>query len=678
MDALQKDTPDEQLTLEFLGGLVEELGAQMYPSVTASVAELVSNAWDADASNVWVEVPLGRIPDEQWAGLEIVVVDDGQGMDRAAAQSKYLLVGRKRRVEEQRTTTTNGRPLHGRKGVGKLAAFGTARVLQCTSREADEVVAFELDYDDIRVLPAGAKYPVPEVPPDPLVDPTSKVELPHGTRIRLRQLKARRLPDEAQFRLSLARRFGTLTPEMRLYVNGTELNRFDVPMEFSFPRDAAPAPGDGLPSDAQGDAFRLEDGLGVEKLSDAREVRWWIGFTPRPIDFDEVRGVAILSHRKMVQRPFLFGRSQGIAGQLGEQYLLGEVHADWIDESIEPEEDLVLTNRTQLQVEDEGLQPLMEWGRRRVAWALGKRNDLRVTKNVEAIQVSTEVQERLNNFSQKEQAIFKNISDKLSRLPEADPTSVTGLTLDVIDSYDDRSVRDMIDQIGAYDETTQVQMWQLVSEFGLVDARRMKSKLEARLQVIAKLEEMVEHGAKEVPDIHQHLLRNPWVLDMRWELYDDEVDLRSHLEAKFGLNIDPGAGQFADYVFTLQPSTTGAIDEVIVVEIKRGTDIHANVRTADQDEVNKFHGYVLEAEAYFDANSEAFKPRVRGLMIAAGYTASAEMLRRSLEEIPGQKMQFKDWRRVLRETRLLHVGGLELSVRRMQAMNEARALQNAT
>ena len=81
---------DDPLKLRFLGALVEQLGAQLYPSATATVAELVSNAWDADAANVWVVVPL----DESWTpSSEIVVLDDGHGMTRAKAQAHYLEVG---------------------------------------------------------------------------------------------------------------------------------------------------------------------------------------------------------------------------------------------------------------------------------------------------------------------------------------------------------------------------------------------------------------------------------------------------------------------------------------------------------------------------------------------------------------------------------------------------------
>ena len=81
----------EPLRLRFVGALVEQLGAQLYPSATAAVAELISNSWDADARNVWVTIPFGGswTPENQ-----IVVIDDGHGMTREQAQAQYLVLGR--------------------------------------------------------------------------------------------------------------------------------------------------------------------------------------------------------------------------------------------------------------------------------------------------------------------------------------------------------------------------------------------------------------------------------------------------------------------------------------------------------------------------------------------------------------------------------------------------------
>ena len=87
--------PEDPLVLRFGGSLVEQLGAQLYPSVTATVAELISNAWDADAKNVWITIPFGQ----QWSdSSEILVMDDGNGMTHSQAQEMYLIVGRKRRL----------------------------------------------------------------------------------------------------------------------------------------------------------------------------------------------------------------------------------------------------------------------------------------------------------------------------------------------------------------------------------------------------------------------------------------------------------------------------------------------------------------------------------------------------------------------------------------------------
>ena len=206
------------LKLRFLGSLVEQLGAQLYPGATATIAELISNAWDADARNVWIEIPLDR----PWTEDErIVVTDDGVGMSYADAEKRYLLVGRKRRVELAQDRTDGGRPLHGRKGIGKLAAFGTAKTLECLTVGADgEVTNFRLDYDRIRDLEPTEDYKVEPAQEDGVLRDAEGNSLAHGTRITLAVLRPRRSMNEAQFRRSLARRFALDTNEMKQLAAG--------------------------------------------------------------------------------------------------------------------------------------------------------------------------------------------------------------------------------------------------------------------------------------------------------------------------------------------------------------------------------------------------------------------------------------------------------------------------
>ena len=106
------------------GQLFKHLGLQMYSGAIPAIAELVSNAYDAMARNVWITIPLDRALTSE---DKIVVRDDGHGMSADDANSLYLAVGRNRRSAGEMTKPYNGlqpRRVQGRKGIGKLAAEG--------------------------------------------------------------------------------------------------------------------------------------------------------------------------------------------------------------------------------------------------------------------------------------------------------------------------------------------------------------------------------------------------------------------------------------------------------------------------------------------------------------------------------------------------------------------------
>ena len=52
----------EELVLTFAGNIVKHLGVQMYAGrPVPAIAELISNAWDADAKQVEVQLPLDEV-----------------------------------------------------------------------------------------------------------------------------------------------------------------------------------------------------------------------------------------------------------------------------------------------------------------------------------------------------------------------------------------------------------------------------------------------------------------------------------------------------------------------------------------------------------------------------------------------------------------------------------------
>ena len=634
----------EPLKLRFVGALVEQLGAQLYPTATATVAELVSNAWDADAKNVWVTIPLG----ERWSPeSEITVLDDGHGMKRSEAQDCYLQVGRKRRMDDG-GETRGGRPLHGRKGIGKLAAFGTADRLQCqTLVRSGELTSFELDYNKIRESVPGVDCEVEDFHVDePLTDPNGK-RLDSGTLIRLLNLRVKRAMPQTQFIKSMSRRFAIDQHEMTVYINDEALERFDMDLEFRYPKDQDPAL-DGTTVD--------ELGWGIEEIAPDKTVRWWIGFTPKPLEHEELRGVSVIARGKMLQRPFMFARTRGVVGQLGQEYLVGEVIADWLDTGVDVEDDLVQTNRDQLQLEDERVSGLLEWGRNRVDWALAQRINARRSK-VDDLPNDPVISDMLKPFTQTEQRILTRIAKHAATMGDPDPADVHDFMIEVINSYKDRAVRELMEKVRLESDEFKSRFWSLVREFSLIDARRTLTVVQARLRTIEQLERAVVSGAKEVPEIHNIIKEFPWLIDPRLSLLRDEVDLRK-INDKWTPDVDE-SGARLDFLFALQPKAPADVDEVLVVEIKRSRLRDGRVYRVTESHVNKFQVYVLAVHDHYRRESRS--PRVSGLMIADSYTPTADMVRANLATSAMVSLNFSTWSSVIAKTKRLHNSWLAVS-----------------
>jgi len=499
---------DEPLRLLYGGSIVVQLGSQLYPSVTAAVAELISNAWDADARNVWVKIPFG----EDWEGPDstIEVVDDGVGMNREEAQFKYLVVGRERRVKEGTDTTPDGRLLHGRKGIGKLAAFGTGQRLQVvTQRSGADPVGFTLDYDELRGLEPAESAQVGEFEPPPLKDPGGKA-LKHGTRVRLTKLQAKRRPAEERFLLSMSRRFSLDASQMRVLINGTLLKGLDMKFQYLFPKDAAPA---GVEVG--------KDGMATEHVDDGEggqgELRWWIGFTETPVRDELLQGVSVLVRGKQAQRPFKFERTGGMSGQLGYEYLVGEVHADWIDAGTAEEDDLIASNRDTLQLEDPRLQPFIDWGRRRLRWAVGERLRLQEERRVD--QVATKMPQLAPVFrgvGRRERQALESVAQRLGRIDGLEDSDIADVMQRVLDVREHHTAAGIAQEMRTLGDAATERTWQLVADAAALERRTAASTLDARLALLELLTELLGES-DALPDLRQALVANPWIVDLRFD-----------------------------------------------------------------------------------------------------------------------------------------------------------------
>lgn len=108
--------------------ILNHLGRNLYRSFITVLGEAISNSWDADAKKVWIYIDRDN--------NTLVIKDDGLGMTENDFQNKFLKIGYSKR-KDNATSTASGRPLIGRKGIGKLALLSCAKRITVLTKTAN-------------------------------------------------------------------------------------------------------------------------------------------------------------------------------------------------------------------------------------------------------------------------------------------------------------------------------------------------------------------------------------------------------------------------------------------------------------------------------------------------------------------------------------------------------------
>jgi hypothetical protein len=123
--------------------IIQLFSDNMYSSPNKALEELVANSWDAGAKTALVFLPADRdAPDAQ-----IVVVDDGVGMDENGLRQHWVLGESKKR--EDGALNHKGRKPIGKFGIGKLATYVLAKRLSHVSKVNGRYWSTSMNYEHI-------------------------------------------------------------------------------------------------------------------------------------------------------------------------------------------------------------------------------------------------------------------------------------------------------------------------------------------------------------------------------------------------------------------------------------------------------------------------------------------------------------------------------------------------
>src|SRR5258708_25882442 len=279
---------------------------------------MVSNAHDAEAPKVEIKLPR----DEVTRASEVIVRDYGHGMNADELQKEFLPIGRNRRgANSNSVMSKNGKVrVTGRKGLGKLSAFGVANEMEVRAIQDGNAITLQLVFSDMQEW--GRTRPGAPYEPRVVNERTGKTKDPNGVEITLRGLFRTRRIDADAVRRGLARRLTMIGRKFDVRVNGTQVGPGDRLQQSMCPKRYS------------WNVTEFDDGRVGPQLS----VSGWIGFLVS--SSQENRGIDIFANSKAVELGSYFHYPSTHA-QFARAHLVGEVHADFLD----AKDDLVATAR---------------------------------------------------------------------------------------------------------------------------------------------------------------------------------------------------------------------------------------------------------------------------------------------------------------------------------------------
>ena len=343
------------------------LGPTLYTNIYYVLAELIANAWDADAKNVYI------IDDND----KIIVEDDGHGMSYENHDiDKYLSVAKETRKKSEDTHTATRRLKMGRKGIGKLSALAVSEYVKVMTIKNNESSGFIISRN---VGDDGELEPIAE----------NNINFyhvdRHGTSIQMLNPEYKLNKNLDVIKRNIWKMFPIVNNDFQIHIMKDNevktLNKFEESIisnlaslitigdEFSYLSDIF------LNNDAQRQEFLQKNEIYIEKMNLKNnlgqdqdfdlQIKGWIGTykttknkKAEMLEFSD-NFISLYSHGKLGEFNILSYVGQN---KLEEVYVVGQFYIDLFEETDLP--DMALSNRQGYKNDDPRYNKVAEFARK--------------------------------------------------------------------------------------------------------------------------------------------------------------------------------------------------------------------------------------------------------------------------------------------------------------------------
>lgn len=536
-----------KMTLDL--NVLNHLGLNLYSNTPAVLSEVIANAWDADATEVIIDC----------ADDVVTITDNGCGMTLEDINNKYLCVGYQKRAKGEAISKKYGRPVMGRKGIGKLSLLSIADTIMIYSKKDYEKNSFCMSKEDItrEISATNTSYCPKGIDFEDFSYPT-------GTKIIITNFKKNINRTANYLRKRLARRFSVIGDNFNIILNESPITiddrDFYKKIQFLWPI---------------GDFDTIElskfPNISIQqplngKISDKFVVSGWIGSAEKPSDLEGNNKISIITRGKLAQEDIL---SSFVEGGVYASYLIGEIQADFLDD--DNDNDISTSNRQQYIEDDERFQLLVSHTRKLLKIIQNKWTDLRKEKSTEKITMSNsaikEWYDSLKPLNKKyAQRLFASIESM--RFDEDEQKKRELLKYGIL-AFERLKLSDKLSLLDN-DESMigdLTKFGEVFNELEDIEATLYWEIANERLKIIRQLAESCDQNAKEKV-LQTYIFDNLWLLNPSWEravVGTERVEQGVHKE--FG-KINAGLSE-EEIKARMDIRYVSSIGKHVIIELKR-------------------------------------------------------------------------------------------------------------
>lgn len=460
--------------------------SESYRSTEYALKELVDNAWDADAENIWITLPEPLTKDP------IVIKDDGSGMTEKEVKNEYLFIANSRTSRKGDRSISKHRLVKGRKGIGKFAGLVVASVMEVTATARGKSTKITINKNEL--LKSSKDLEKVELP----IEVFDAEPLEKGTTIVLSDLNQNfYFPNPDKLKQLLIADYGR-QDDFKVYVNGQQIDVEDIPGVTV--RTEVELPDVGLVTLK----FTVSDGKKPIKNS----------------------GIGLRVGGKLIGRPDFLGldEKEEIPRKLLKR-VVGEIEADGLADDVTADWGAIFENSKAMQLVQEAMQPKIE--------EVVKEQFYREI-NLQKARIQKEINRKLEKLPEYKRVFAeKSIEKVLKKFYNESEEKVDTIVSVVLDAFDKDFYWEVMHHIDQAKDSDISNFAEALSEFGILEMSLISRQAINRKKYLDYLERITNNMDTLEQDVHKAIESNLWIFGQKYTLMSSNQTLKNVIQ-RFG------------------------------------------------------------------------------------------------------------------------------------------------